>query len=43
MIEVKHLTKKYASATAVNDVSFTVEPEKYMAFSDLTVQEKVRL
>lgn len=32
MIEVKHLTKKYASATAVNDVSFTVEPGKIYGF-----------
>ena len=32
MIEVKHLTKKYASETAVNDISFTVEPGKIYGF-----------
>ena len=32
MIEVKHLTKKYASENAVNDISFTVEPGKIYGF-----------
>ena len=32
MIEVKHLTKKYGSNVAVNDVSFTVESGKVYGF-----------
>lgn len=32
MIEVKHLTKKYTSGVAVNDLSFTVEPGRIYGF-----------
>ncbi|MGM9652408.1 MAG: ABC transporter ATP-binding protein [Eubacteriales bacterium] len=32
MIEVKHLTKKYGSFTAVNDISFTVEKGRIYGF-----------
>ncbi len=32
MIEVRHLTKKYGSHTAVDDISFTVEPGKLYGF-----------
>lgn len=32
MIEVRHLTKKYGSHTAVDDISFTVEPGKIYGF-----------
>ena len=32
MIEVRHLTKKYGKHTAVEDISFTVEPGKIYGF-----------
>ena len=32
MIEVQHLTKRYGSHTAVDDLSFTAEPGKIYGF-----------
>lgn len=43
MIEVKHLTKKYTSGVAVNDLSFTVEPGRIYGFLGPNGAVKVRL
>ena len=32
MIEIRHLTKRYGSHTAVSDLSLTVEPGKIYGF-----------
>lgn len=32
VIEISHLVKKYGDHIAVNDLSLTVEPEKFMDF-----------
>ncbi|GAB3993224.1 hypothetical protein GCM10029992_04340 [Glycomyces albus] len=32
MIEIKHLTKRYRGAAAVDDLSFTVEPGRVTGF-----------
>ena len=32
MIQIEHLTKRYGSFTAVDDVSFTVEPGRVVGF-----------
>lgn len=42
MIEVKHLTKRYGSHTAVSDLSFTVEKGQIYGFLGLTAPENPR-
>jgi len=32
MIEISHLTKRYGSLTAVDDISFTVSPGEVLGF-----------
>lgn len=31
MIEISHLTKKYGTHVAVDDLNLTIEPEEFMA------------
>lgn len=41
-VEVNHITKVYGDRAVVNDVSFTVNPEKSSDLSDLTERAKPR-
>ncbi len=42
VIEINNLVKKYGDHVAVDDLSLTVEPEKFMDFWDRMVQENQR-